>query len=187
MGEDQDGESKKGEVASFLVRCSPLPGRSCMNPAFERYIGIDYSGAETPKSSLKGLRVYAADRLTAPREVVPQPSPRKYWTRRGVAEWLVERLSEGKPTLVGIDHGFSFPLQYFDCIPLKIYSHYCDEKKASAATGVRLKRWPLCLLEVPRLLSGSRSPGGDSPPRSTWEEKSSPQTGATTRGECPRI
>jgi len=27
-----------------------------MNPAFERHIGIVYSGAETPSSSLKGLR-----------------------------------------------------------------------------------------------------------------------------------
>jgi hypothetical protein len=85
-----------------------------MNPAFERYIGIDYSGAETPKSSLKGLRVYAADRLTAAQEVEPPPSPRKYWTRKGVAEWLVRKLFEEPPTLVGIDHGFSFPLQYFD-------------------------------------------------------------------------
>jgi hypothetical protein len=91
-----------------------FPGRSCMNPAFERYIGIDYSGAETLKSSLKGLRVYAADRLTAPQEIQPPPSPRKYWTRRGIAEWLVERLSDGPPTVVGIDHGFSFPLQYFE-------------------------------------------------------------------------
>jgi len=33
-------------------------------PAFDRYIGIDYSGAETPISSLKGLRVYMADRLS---------------------------------------------------------------------------------------------------------------------------
>ncbi len=29
-------------------------------PQFERYIGVDYSGAETPTSSLPGLRVYAA-------------------------------------------------------------------------------------------------------------------------------
>lgn len=85
-----------------------------MNPAFERYVGIDYSGAETPLSSLTGLRVYAADRLTIPQEIQPPPSPRKYWTRRGIAEWLVERLSEGLPTLVGIDHGFSFPMQYFE-------------------------------------------------------------------------
>jgi hypothetical protein len=31
-------------------------------PAFHRYIGIDYSGARTPMSSLKGLRMYLADR-----------------------------------------------------------------------------------------------------------------------------
>ena len=83
-------------------------------PAFIRYIGIDYSGAETPKSSLKGLRVYLADRALPPEEVLPPPSPRKYWTRRGIAEWLVEYLAEDVPTLVGIDHGFSFPLRYFE-------------------------------------------------------------------------
>lgn len=85
-----------------------------MNPAFQRYIGIDYSGAETPKSSLKALRVYAGDRSTAPQVVEPPPSPRKYWTRRGIAEWLVERLCEGSPTLAGVDHGFSFPVGYFE-------------------------------------------------------------------------
>ena len=84
-----------------------------MNPAFERCVGIDYSGAQTPTSSLKGLRVYEADRLNAPQEVEPPPSPRKYWTRKGIAEWLVQRLSDGSPSLVGIDHGFSFPLRYF--------------------------------------------------------------------------
>ena len=65
-----------------------------MNPSFEQYIGIDYSGAQTPSSSLKGLRVYAADRPIAPKEVQPPASPRKYWTRKEIAEWLVERLSE---------------------------------------------------------------------------------------------
>ena len=82
--------------------------------AFVRYMGIDYSGAETPTSSLKGLRVYRADGADAPEEVAPPASPRRYWTRRGLAEWLVERLREPVPTLVGIDHGFSFPLRYFE-------------------------------------------------------------------------
>ena len=50
---------------------------------------------------------------------MPPPSPRKYWTRRGIAEWLVERLAEDTPTLVGIDHGFSFPLRYFEVHGLK--------------------------------------------------------------------
>lgn len=83
-------------------------------PAFDRYIGIDYSGAETPTSSLKGLRVYMADGVSPPIEVPPPPSPRKYWTRRGIAEWLAERFFEDRPTLVGIDHGLSFPLWYFE-------------------------------------------------------------------------
>ena len=81
---------------------------------FLRYVGIDYSGAETPTSSLKGLRLYVADRASPPEEVPPPPSPRKYWTRRGIAEWLAVRLAESVPTLVGIDHGFSFPLRYFE-------------------------------------------------------------------------
>jgi hypothetical protein len=105
-----------------------------MNAKFKRYVGIDYSGAQTPKSSLKGLRVYAADPLTAPEEVEPPRSPRKYWTRKGIAEWLVERFSEGKPTLVGIDHGFSFPLQYFQQHGLPLdWSSFLDDF---------LRHWP---------------------------------------------
>lgn len=76
-----------------------------------RYVGIDYSGAKTPIASLSGLRIYLADSAGPPCEVLPR---KNYWTRRGVAEWLVERLREDAPTLVGIDHGFSFPLQYFE-------------------------------------------------------------------------
>ena len=88
-------------------------------PAFTKHIGIDYSGAETPTASLKGLRVYRADRQSPPVEVMPPPSPRKYWTRRGIAEWLVQRLSQDPATLVGIDQGFSFPLRYFEAYGLK--------------------------------------------------------------------
>ena len=87
-------------------------------PAFSRYIGIDYSGAETPDSSLKGLRVYWADGTTVPQEVPPPASARKYWTRRGIAEWLVGQLAGNVPILVGIDHGFSFPLRYFEAYHL---------------------------------------------------------------------
>jgi hypothetical protein len=47
-------------------------------PLFSRYIGIDYSGAETPNASLKGLRVYLATDELSPVEVPPPPSPRKY-------------------------------------------------------------------------------------------------------------
>ncbi len=68
-------------------------------PKFKRFIGIDYSSAQTPTVSPKGLRVYLAEGDAAPVEVPPPPSPRKYWTRRGIAEWLVERLAEDVATL----------------------------------------------------------------------------------------
>jgi hypothetical protein len=47
-------------------------------------IGIDYSGAETPTGSRKGLRVYLAEGVASPVEV----PPRKYWTRKGIGECI---------------------------------------------------------------------------------------------------
>jgi hypothetical protein len=81
---------------------------------FSRYVGIDYSGAQTAEASLKGLRVYRANTDREPFEVLPPPSPRKYWSRRGIAEWIIEVLNDDAPTIVGIDHCFSFPLRYFE-------------------------------------------------------------------------
>lgn len=99
-----------------------------MSPAFKRYIGIDYSGAQTPTESLPGLRVYQADRLTPAQEIAPPPSPRKYWTRQEIAEWLVDRLSGRLPILVGIDHGFSFPIKYFQKYRLPLdWSFFLDD------------------------------------------------------------
>lgn len=82
-------------------------------PQFERYIGVDYSGAETAEAGLPGLRVYDATIDKNPLEVPPTVSRPKHWTRKGVANWLVDQLSNGPPALVGIDHGFSFPSEYF--------------------------------------------------------------------------
>ena len=74
------------------------------DPAFGRYVGIDYSGAQTAWTSLQGLRMYLADRTSPPCEVQPPASPRKYWTRRGLAHGLADLLAEDTPTLIGIDH-----------------------------------------------------------------------------------
>ncbi len=85
---------------------------------FGRYIGIDYSGAKTSVHSLPGLQVYEATPKRLPREIKATrhsivPS-KKYWSRKGIAEFLVCELKSGPCTLVGIDHGFSFPLAYFE-------------------------------------------------------------------------
>jgi hypothetical protein len=90
-----------------------------LSPRFARVIGIDYSGAQTAESSLPGLRIYVASPGPMPAEVLPPESPRKYWTRRAIAEWLVTQLGAGAPMLVGIDHAFSFPLRYFEAHGLK--------------------------------------------------------------------
>lgn len=101
-------------------------------PQFERYIGVDYSGAETAESSLKGLRVYAVKQYGEPKEVPPHVHPslghRKHWSRRGIAEWLAAELSAGPPALVGIDHGFSFPSEYFETHSLTLdWTSFLDD------------------------------------------------------------
>jgi hypothetical protein len=83
-------------------------------PAFASYIGIDYSGAQTPTAGLTGIRVYRADASSSPTEVLPPANGRKHWTRRGLAEWLLCELASDTVALVGMDHAFSFPLQYFE-------------------------------------------------------------------------
>lgn len=99
-----------------------------MNSAFQRFIGIDYSGAQTAETSLPGLRIYEAERSNQPQEIVPQPSPRKHWTRKEIAEWLAFQLSQNNAALVGIDHAFSFPLQYFEKYVLRLcWSSFLDD------------------------------------------------------------
>jgi len=51
-------------------------------PAFDHYIGIDYSGAQTPTSSLKGLRVYLADRASPPSDGMLPTSIGHPWERK---------------------------------------------------------------------------------------------------------
>jgi hypothetical protein len=43
-------------------------------PKFTRHIGIDYSGAQTPNASLRGLRVYLAEGDAPPDEAPPPAS-----------------------------------------------------------------------------------------------------------------
>lgn len=83
-------------------------------PAFARYIGIDYSGAAQPDSPLPGLRVYVANADNEPRKISPTDPRKTHWSRRAVFEWLRDTLAQPVASLVGIDHAFSFPLDYFN-------------------------------------------------------------------------
>lgn len=77
-------------------------------PRFHTHIGIDYSGAATPETRLPGIRISTARGGTL------APDKGGHWSRRAAAEWLLEELQKPEPAIVGIDHGFSFPLAWFD-------------------------------------------------------------------------
>jgi len=86
--------------------------------SFDLFIGIDYSGAQTPTSRLKSLQVYAARPGASPEK---QSSPTRSnngqpvnWTRKEIAHHLIELAQRGERFIAGIDHGFSLPLSYFD-------------------------------------------------------------------------
>ena len=80
---------------------------------FSRTVGIDYSGAETPRTRLSGLQVCCELGAGPARVGPPQRGNIKNWNRQEIAKWLVATLKEDTPTLVGIDHAFSFPEEYF--------------------------------------------------------------------------
>ncbi len=83
---------------------------------YDSYIGIDYSGAETAESRLKGLAVYQSNNGDEPRRVsTPDARPHgpQKWSRRVIAEWLVEQLYS-KRIIVGIDHCFSLPDAWYE-------------------------------------------------------------------------
>lgn len=85
--------------------------------AFQRFIGIDYSGAATPQSRLGGLQVFETDGSHAPQRVSSPASlskKRRNWNREEVAEHLVQRALSGENFIAGIDHGLSFPKSYFE-------------------------------------------------------------------------
>ena len=54
--------------------------------AFERTIGIDYSGRDTPVHKLEGLAVYCAEGNDPPQLVCPPEGCEVDWTCSGIAE-----------------------------------------------------------------------------------------------------
>ena len=80
-------------VVEIQCRCCSLAIRSwraTTTPTPSRIMSRNTSG-----------RIYMAEGSTPPVGVLPPPSPKKYWTRKGIAEWRVERLAEDAPKLVG--------------------------------------------------------------------------------------
>ncbi|HBD13479.1 MAG TPA: hypothetical protein DCZ13_15120 [Porticoccaceae bacterium] len=79
---------------------------------FEKYIGIDYSGAKGPESRLRALQVYTAGRDGAPQKQSPKQPGVKNWCRREITQFCQEALAQTRPVIIGIDHNFSLPMSY---------------------------------------------------------------------------
>ena len=111
-------------VAKKLLRGKTIPMPS------NTYIGIDYSGAATAQTRSATIQVYEGSGA-APPTMVCSPSStgkrKRNWNRLEVAAWLADRLQQGDRCLVGIDHGFSFPLDYFKRNKLKTWPEFLDD------------------------------------------------------------
>ena len=97
---------------------------------FDLYIGIDYSGRETPTSRTPALQVYAAFGDEEPRRILSPSSTDKIyknWCRKEIAEWLIEQAGKNITFIAGIDHGFSFPITYFERYGLKTWNGFLDD------------------------------------------------------------
>ncbi len=97
---------------------------------FDRYIGIDYSGAGTPASRSKALQVYESRQEAEPSPVSSPSSTAKShrnWCRREIASWLLNQAHQDMTFIAGIDHGFSFPISYFKRYKLQSWTQFLDD------------------------------------------------------------
>lgn len=97
---------------------------------FDLCIGIDYSGAKTPITRSSALQVYAADNGALPQPVAsPSATDRamRHWCRKEIAGWLIEQARADRRFIAGIDHGFSFPISYFQRYQLRSWHDFLSD------------------------------------------------------------
>ena len=102
---------------------------------FTLHIGIDYSGAQTPESRLKGLQVYEAKAGHPPRKISTPTEGAKNWTRLEVAHFCAAAIETGEPVIIGIDHAFSFPMSYMERFGIETWEQFLDGLHAPLADG----------------------------------------------------
>ena len=94
---------------------------------FRRYIGIDYSGAQTPESRLKALQVYEATQDSLPQKISTPIKSSKNWSRIEIAQYCQRSLASDEPIIIGIDHGFSFPISYMQRYGITSWDMFLDD------------------------------------------------------------
>ncbi len=100
---------------------------------FKTYVGIDYSGAKKTVSRNKGLRVFKAT-VDADAIRIKSPAGKKLnWTRKEIACWCLDQMKGDDPVIIGIDHGFSFPMSYMKRFRIASWDQFLDDFQ---------KHWP---------------------------------------------
>lgn len=94
---------------------------------FSRYIGIDYSGAQTAESRLRALQLFAADAVDTPAKISTKVTGAKNWTRQEIAQYCRAAIDSRNPVIIGIDHGFSFPLSYMKRYGITSWDKFLDD------------------------------------------------------------
>ncbi len=94
---------------------------------FYRYIGIDYSGAQTPESRLRALQLFAADGGDKPVKISTAAAGAKNWTRQEIAQYCCAAIESRDPLIIGIDHGFSFPVSYMKRYGITSWDNFLDD------------------------------------------------------------
>ena len=94
---------------------------------FQRHIGIDYSGAQTPQSRLKALQVYEVRDAQPPTKVSTPTDGAKNWSRLEVAQFCAAAIETGERVIIGIDHAFSFPMTYMERFDLQTWDRFLDD------------------------------------------------------------
>jgi hypothetical protein len=92
---------------------------------FERYVGIDYSGAGTPKKRNRALQVFVAIGDCEPTK--NKADTNWNWNRKEIAHWCLEQLKKQGPIIIGIDHAFSFPISYINRYVISNWNDFLDD------------------------------------------------------------
>ncbi len=77
-----------------------------MKPAFDCFVGIDWSGDKNPWQ--KGLKIAIAYPGQAAPKLVECPTRKSGWSRSDAIKWIAEEFAD-KRALIGIDFAFGFP------------------------------------------------------------------------------
>ena len=94
---------------------------------FENYIGIDYSGADTPVKRNRALQVFMAGGDGKPVKIKTDAGSNWNWNRKEIAHWCLKQLNNNDPIIIGIDHAFSFPYSYMKRYDISNWNHFLDD------------------------------------------------------------